>query len=177
MLQAAIERLAAAGYVHLGHDRYVRGGDRLVQALAAGRRRDDLVGLGVMAVSRLDALHVRNPLRLAAYEAALDRGELPTVAGHRLSLDDRLRGAAIEQLTCDHHLDLSAIGEAFGLDAEAHLAEPLARLAGAEPQGLIVREGPRWRVTPSGRLMIHRLAATFDAYLDAPSPQPEAPPS
>ncbi|MDX1465556.1 MAG: oxygen-independent coproporphyrinogen III oxidase [Halomonas sp.] len=168
MLQAATERLAAAGYVHLGHDRFVRGDDRLAGAVGAGRERHDLVGLGVMAVSRLETLHVRNPLRLEAYEAALDRGELPTAVGHRLSLDDRLRSAAIESLMCELLLDLAALGEAFGLDAEAHLAEPLARLARAEPQGLVVRQGLRWRVTPTGRPMIRQLAATFDAYPAAP---------
>lgn len=164
MLQAAIAMLAAAGYVHVGHDRFVRSDDRLARAAGAGRERHDLVGLGVMAVSRLETLHVRNPLRLEEYEAALDRGELPTAVGHRLSLDDRLRSAAIESLMCELLLDLAALGEAFGLDAEAHLAEPLARLALAEPQGLIVRQGPQWRVTPTGRPMIRQLAATFDAY-------------
>lgn len=168
MLQAAIERLADAGYVHVGHDRFVRGDDRLARALEAGRERHDLLGLGVMAVSRLEDLHVRNPLRLEDYEAALDRGELPTAVGHRLSLDDRLRSAAIERLMCDLHLDLAALGEAFGLDAEAHLAAPLARLARAEPQGLVVRQGPQWRVTPTGRSMIRQLVAAFDAYPAAP---------
>ncbi|TLF50473.1 oxygen-independent coproporphyrinogen III oxidase [Halomonas urmiana] len=168
MLQAAIEMLAAAGYVHLGHDRFARGDDRLARALGVGGERHDLVGLGVMAVSRLEDLHVRNPLRLEAYEDALDRGELPTAVGHRLSLEDRLRSAAIERLMRDLPLDLAALGEAFGLDAEAHLAEPLARLALAEPQGLIVRQGPQWRATPTGRLMIRQLAAAFDAYPAAP---------
>ncbi|MEQ6888639.1 oxygen-independent coproporphyrinogen III oxidase [Halomonas sp. CS7] len=168
MLQAAIAMLAAAGYMHIGHDRFVRGDDRLAKALEAGRERHDLVGLGVMAVSRLEDLHVRNPLRLEEYEASLDRGELPTAVGHRLSLDDRLRSAAIERLMCDLPLDLAALGEAFGLDAEAHLAAPLARLARAETQDLIVRQGRQWRVTPSGRPLIRQLAAAFDAYPAAP---------
>ncbi|MFG6159282.1 oxygen-independent coproporphyrinogen III oxidase [Halomonas sp. 1390] len=177
MLQAAIERLAAAGYVHLGHDRFVRGDDRLAQALEAGRERHDLVGLGVMAVSRLEALHVRNPQRLEAYEAALDRGQLPTAGGHRLSLDDRLRSAAIEQLTCDLHLDLASLGDAFGLDATAHLAEPLSRLALAEGEGLVERHGQRLLVTSAGRLVVRQLASAFDAYLPAPSPRQASPTS
>ncbi|MEQ6916981.1 oxygen-independent coproporphyrinogen III oxidase [Halomonas aquatica] len=173
MMDTAYRMLAAAGYVHLGRERFARSDDRLTKDRLAGRKceRHDLLGLGVTAVSRLEDLHVRNPLTLEAYEAALDQGRLATAAGHRLSLDDRLRGAAIETLMSELTLDLAALGDAFDLDAEAHLAEPLWRLAVAEREGLVERQDQRLLVTAKGRLLVRQLATAFDAYPLTPLPR------
>lgn len=176
MLDRALELLAAGGYVHVGRERFVRGDDRLARQAGRARGRHDLLGLGVTAVSRLEDLHVRNPLTLDAYESALDQGRLPTAVGHRLSLDDRLRRAAIETLMSELSLDLAALGDDFGLDAEHHLAEPLSRLAAAERAGLVERRGLRLSVTPAGRLRVRQLATAFDAYPPAPWPG-QAPPT
>ncbi|GAA0572788.1 oxygen-independent coproporphyrinogen III oxidase [Halomonas salifodinae] len=176
ILQDTIERLQAAGYVHIGMDHFARPDDSLAVAQRQGSLQrnfqgysshadSNLVGLGVSAISRVDDVYAQNPTALGDYEAALDDGRLATIKGLRLSFDDRLRRHAIERLMCDMALDLAALGEAFGVDAEAYLGDALTKLAPAMTDGLIIRRGPRLEVTAVGRLLIRHLAMAFDAHL------------
>ncbi|KXS39811.1 MAG: coproporphyrinogen III oxidase [Halomonadaceae bacterium T82-2] len=173
MLMDTRERLDAAGYVHIGLDHFARPDDSLVVAQREGRLHRnfqgytthgecDLVGLGVSAISHLDDCYAQNPVRLDDYEAALDAGRLPTARGLRRTADDRLRAFVIQRLMCDLALDLDAVGEHFGLDAAAYLADSLRALEPAERDGLITRHGNRLEVTPLGRLLVRHLAMAFD---------------
>ncbi|MDI5893043.1 oxygen-independent coproporphyrinogen III oxidase [Halomonas rhizosphaerae] len=174
IIDTALARLADAGYVHIGMELFARPEDPLAAAQARGLLSRNLngysalapcdhLGLGVGAQSRLGGIATRNPMALDDYEARLDAGQLPVERGRRLTDDDRLRARAIERLMCDMRLDLAALGQEFGLDAGAHLSDALARLASAERDGLVKRRGQRLEVTPTGRLLVHRLAAAFDA--------------
>ncbi|WP_373182065.1 oxygen-independent coproporphyrinogen III oxidase [Halomonas campaniensis] len=175
ILLDARQRLEADGYVAIGMGQYARPGDSLAIARANGTlRRDPLgytphgpadhIGLGVAAVSQLEEVLARNPESLAAYEAALDAGRLPTSRGIRLTADDRLRGDAIERLLCGMALDLETLSTAHGVDAEASLADALQRLEPLRRDGLLERHGSRLVATAAGELLIHRLAMAFDAY-------------
>ncbi|MDR9439461.1 MAG: oxygen-independent coproporphyrinogen III oxidase [Halomonas sp.] len=174
ILDTALSMLADAGYVHIGMEVFARPDDPLAKAQARGRLSRSLngysalapcdhLGLGVGALSRLGGIAARNPMTLSDYETRLDASQLPVERGLRLTDDDRLRAHAIEHLMCDMRLDLDDLGQAFDLDAGMHLADALARLAPAERDGLVKRHGQRLEVTPGGRLLVHRLAATFDA--------------
>lgn len=175
ILDTALAMLADAGYVHIGMELFVRPEEPLASAQARGLLSRSLngysalapcdhLGLGVGALTRLSGIAARNPMTLGDYEARLDAGHLPVARGRRLTDDDRLRARAIERLMCDMRLDLAALGQEFGLDAGARLADALTRLASAERDGLVKRRGQRLEVTPAGRLLVHRLAAAFDAH-------------
>lgn len=174
MLETALSMLSSAGYVHIGMEAFARRDDSLAKAQARGQLSRGLngysalapcdeLGLGVGALSRLDGIATRNPTSLGDYERRLDAGHLPVERGLRLTDDDRLRACAIERLMCDMSLDLGALGQEFKLDAGAHLHDALARLVPAEQDGLVRRVDQRLEVTPLGRLLVHRLAAAFDA--------------
>lgn len=175
ILMESRERLEAEGYVAIGMGQFARPTDSLARARAAGRLARgplgftphgcaDHIGLGLAAISRVDALYARNPETLAAYEAALDQAHLPTSRGVHLSADDRLRGDAIERLLCDQSLDLTALGERHGVDAVATLADTLERMRPLLRDGLVEHHGRRLTVTRAGELLAHRLAMAFDAY-------------
>nr|WP_163558634.1 oxygen-independent coproporphyrinogen III oxidase [Halomonas sp. NO4] len=180
ILRTTLAQLTAAGYVHIGLDQFARPDDSLAVAQHQGRlsRRfqgytshqpqGDLLGLGVSAFSRIDDVYSRNPEKLAAYEAALDASHLPIARGMRLTFDDRVRRHAIERLLCDMALDLDALGERFGLDAERYFAETLRGLEGPRHDGLLERHGSRLLVTPLGRLRAQHLARAFAAPLAPP---------
>ncbi|MDZ7854036.1 MAG: oxygen-independent coproporphyrinogen III oxidase [Halomonas sp.] len=174
ILDTALSMLADAGYAHIGMEVFARPEDPLATAQAQGKLSRNLdgysalppcdhVGLGLGALSRLGDCVTRNPMALGDYEARLDAGRLPVERGQRLTDDDHLRARAIERLMCDMCLDLTALGKEFGLDADRYLSDALARLAPAERDGLVRRREQRIEVTPTGRLLVHRLAAAFDA--------------
>ena len=111
LLQLAIAKLSAAGYVHIGMDHFALPDDDLAIARAqGGLHRNfmgytthgdcDLVGLGVSAISHVGDTFSQNPRDLPSWEIAIDGGKLPTWRGLRLDADDVLRADLIQQLMC-----------------------------------------------------------------------------
>ncbi|MGM0520464.1 MAG: oxygen-independent coproporphyrinogen III oxidase [Pseudomonadota bacterium] len=176
ILHTTIDMLTQAGYVHIGMDHFARPDDSLAVAQREGtlqrnfqgyssHAQCDLVGLGVSAISRVNDVYAQNPTDLARYEQALDAGQLATVKGLRLSQDDLIRRDVIERLMCDMQIDFAAISKRWNIDAPRYFADTIARLEGAERDGLVVHEGDTLRATPIGRLLIRHLAMAFDAHL------------
>ena len=176
ILRATIEKLTAAGYIHIGMDHFAKPNDSLAIAQANGtlqrnfqgyssHAQCDLIGLGVSAISRIDDIYAQNPTDLASYEAALDQGHLPTAKGVRLTRDDLIRADVIERLMCDMQLDLAAVGQHWKINAFGYFTDALEKLRTAERDGLITWQGDTLSATPMGRLLIRHLAMAFDTYL------------
>jgi oxygen-independent coproporphyrinogen-3 oxidase len=166
LMVTTLERLVAAGYVHLGQGHFSRPDDSLALAQEQGRLALDLqgyaieasggiqLGLGVAAISRVDDVYARNALTLRGYERALDAGRLATICGLELGTDESLRRDAIERLVCDMAIDTRQFGDAFGDDGDASLAI-------LEHDGLLTRQGQRFVVTPAGRILIGDIIQAF----------------
>ncbi|WP_136066227.1 oxygen-independent coproporphyrinogen III oxidase [Modicisalibacter radicis] len=180
ILETSHQRLAAAGYVHIGLEHYARADDSLAVAQHEGRLQHnfhgytthghcDLVGLGVSAISQLDDCYARNATRMNDYAASLDAGRLATRRGLRLSFDGRIRRFVIQRLICDLRLDLGEVSERFAIDAPDYFAEALEALEPARRDGLLQRDGATLDVTASGHLLLRHLAMPFGA---RPSAEP-----
>jgi oxygen-independent coproporphyrinogen-3 oxidase len=165
----AIEGFTAAGYAWVGLDHFVRPGDPLARAAATGTLYRNfngyttmpathLVAVGMSAIGEVAGWQVQNDAELPGWHAAIERGELATVRGHRLTDDDYRRRAAILSLMCDLTLPAS---RAAGLERE------VARLAAYAADGLVEHDGADLRVTPLGRVFLRTLCTAFDAYLPA----------
>lgn len=160
-----LERLVAAGYVHIGLGHFARPDDSLVRAQAQGSLAIDLhgyaltrsevqLGLGVAALSRVGDVYARNALSLDGYESALDAGRLAIACGLQLGSDERRRRRVIERLACDMALDLEWFGDAFGVTG-------YARLTSLEADGLLERRGQALVVTPTGRGLFGDIIQAF----------------
>ncbi len=169
LFRAAVTEFGRAGYVHLGMDHFALPDDELALALDRGtlhrnfqgytvRRADDLLGLGVSAISDLAGCYAQNEKELERYEAAARAGRLATVRGYLLSEDDRARRRAIQTIMCGGRLPAD-LARRFAADVE--------RLAPLERKGLVRRdpETGEVAVTPLGRVFVRNIAMVFDAYL------------
>jgi oxygen-independent coproporphyrinogen-3 oxidase len=168
----ALFRLAAqtflqAGYVHLGMDHFAKPEDDLAQAQAAGslhrnfqgytvRHADDLVGLGISAISDLAETYAQNAKDLGDYEDALARGELPTQRGYALQPEEVSRRTAIMALMT---------GSPLPPDFARDFAPELETLGPLEADGLVERTPEGIRVTPVGRFFLRNVAMHFDPTL------------
>ncbi len=171
----AIEGLVLAGYSWIGLDHFAKVDDTLARAARAGRLHRNfngyttmpaaqLIGVGMSAIGEVGGVLLQNHASLAGWHAAIERGELATVRGHRLTEDDRRRRAAIVSLMCTLELPLSLAG---GLDDE------LKRLLAFAEDGLVERRADAVVVTPVGRYFLRTLCTAFDAYLAvAPAGRP-----
>ncbi len=175
--QAAHARalILAAGYEAVGIDHFVRPGDPLHGACRAGRlergfegyRVADgaaLIGLGASAIGALPQGYVQNEPGTAPYLRQIEAGGLATRRGHALSLDDRIRRAAVFQILCAGALDLDALTQRFG-DFVKPISEAARRLTARAPAGSLVPWRGGFRVAPDWIGHARLIAAEFDAYL------------
>jgi oxygen-independent coproporphyrinogen-3 oxidase len=175
--QVIASTLQDAGYLHIGMDHYVLPDDELALAQAEGRLQrnfqgyslhmaDDLLGLGVSAISQLGDFYLQNDRELASYQAALDQNRLPLVKGCRIDREDRLRRHVIMSLITELQLDTADCEQQFGIDFRQHFARELTRLEPMLADGLISDSAGTLRVTSRGRPFLRNICMPFDAYLD-----------
>ena len=176
LMKVALERLCAAGYVHIGMDHFAKPGDELAVTQRQGRlTRDfqgysaggecDLLGLGVSAIGKVGPTYVQNVKALDQYYAALDLGELPVLRGIELTPDDLVRRAVIQALACQFEVSKESISLAYLVDFDRYFAGELAALARLEADGLVVMDRDWIQVTPRGRLLVRAVCMVFDKYL------------
>jgi len=180
LLQLAIGKLTAAGYVYIGMDHFALPDDDLAVAQARGglhrnfmgyttHADSDLVGLGVSAISHVGDSFSQNPRDLASWQIALDEGRLPVFRGMRLDEDDQLRADLIQALMCQGEIPVRALERRYGVDFGAYFADALDKLQPLVEDGLVRVDRDRIAVTARGRLLLRNIAMCFDRYLDQPA--------
>jgi oxygen-independent coproporphyrinogen-3 oxidase len=180
LLQLAIEKLTAAGYLYIGMDHFALPDDELALAQARGglhrnfmgyttHADSDLVGLGVSAISHIGDSFSQNPRDLPSWQAALDDGRLPVFRGMRLGEDDQLRADVIQSLMCQGEIPVAALERRYAIDFAEYFSNALDRLAPLAEDGLVRVEEQRIAVTARGRLLLRNIAMCFDRYLEQPA--------
>jgi oxygen-independent coproporphyrinogen-3 oxidase len=176
LLELAVKRLTAAGYVYIGMDHFALPDDALAVAQRQGRlRRDfqgysagsesDLIGLGVSAIGSVGPTYSQNHRTLPSYYESLDRGQLPILRGIELTADDLLRRHVIQSLMCHFALSKEAVEIAYLIDFDRYFAAELEDLREFEALGLVVNEDGWLTVSPRGRFVIRNIGMVFDRYL------------
>jgi oxygen-independent coproporphyrinogen-3 oxidase len=173
---AAAARLETKGYRRIGLDHFCRSDDPMAGAANGATLKrnfqgyttdpaDALIGFGASAISSLPDGHAQNAVPLGRYAEAIGENRLATVRGAPLTADDRLRGAVIERLMCDLHVDLAERSEAHGAGAD-YFAGELHALHDMGADGLVELEGAEVSVTEAGRPFLRTICAVFDAYFE-----------
>ncbi len=176
--EAAATAILARGYVPVGIDHFARPGDPLAEAARKGGLSRGccgymavaptaLIGFGASSISRFPQGYVQNTLQTNAYRARIAAGEGAGRRGIAFSLEDRVRGRAIERLMCDFRFDLDALRAEFGDFAgllERGMAEAADRFGGA-----VRRRGAVLEIVSDGPLLARLVAQTFDAYPARPA--------
>ena len=176
LLVRAIARFEAAGYVHIGLDHFARADSTLAAAARqhritrtfqgyVERRADTILGVGVSAISSTPQAYWQNHGDLAHWQADIAATRLPVARGYALDADDCARREVISRLMCDGEVDLSALGETHGIDAEMYFARELRDLG--ELDGLASWDGDLHRIETSslGKLLVRNVCMVFDRYL------------
>jgi oxygen-independent coproporphyrinogen-3 oxidase len=178
--------LTSAGYHHIGLDHYVLPGDDLALAQRQGRLQrnfqgysvqmaDDLVGLGVSAISQVGNFYLQNETNIDAYYAHLQQGESPLWRGLEVSAEDHLRRHVIMQLICNLYLDFSDCETRFDIDFATHFSAELSTLQGMSDDGLLCIEDGAIRVEELGRPFLRNICMIFDQFLAIESQGPQKP--
>lgn len=111
MAAMGFERLLGAGYQAIGFDHFALPADPLAVTARQGKLRRNfqgftedqataLIGMGASAISSFPGLLAQNEKNSGRYRMMLSQGELTATRGKRRSIEDRRRGAIIEELLC-----------------------------------------------------------------------------
>lgn len=163
--------LLERGYVELGMDHFAKPHDGLARAAARGtmhrnfqgyteRRTTALLGLGVSAISETPGCYHQNEKVITVYERRIQKGEIPTLRGHRLSSDDVRRREKILKLMTTFRVELDPDEVA---DAQGFLAPMLK-------DGIVSIEDGELRLPVHGRAFLRNIAAFFDLRLRTSQP-------
>jgi len=183
LLLLGIEKLTAAGYIHIGLDHFAKVGSRLAVAAEEGRMvrtfqgyvehcADAIIGLGVTAISSTPRMHWQNRSELPAWQNAIAARRLPVERGFVLDTDDQARAALINRLMCDGSVDLSRLGRDYQLDPESYFARELQSLA--QLGELAAYDGTSHTITTTsiGKLLVRNVCMVFDRYHKAAATEP-----
>ena len=176
MLKLIIDRLTEAGYAYIGMDHFAKPGDELTKALRertlhrnfqgySTRAEADMFAMGVTSISKLAGAYAQNLKSLAAYEAALNEGRLPTAIGLKFSHDDLLRQHVITEIMCNNRILKRDVEQKFGITFDSYFADVPEKLNEFALDGLVSLQPDRIEVSEAGRLVIRNIAMAFDAYL------------
>lgn len=170
--------LKDAGYRYIGMDHYVLPEDELALAQKEGRLQrnfqgyslqmaEDLLGLGVSAISQIGDYYLQNERDLASYYRLIDNTGIATTKGYRVNDSDKLRRHIIMSIISDMKLDILECNQQFRIDFSKLFATQLKALRPMEADGLVSITEQEIAVTIKGRPFLRNICMPFDAYLDA----------
>ena len=106
---------------------------------------------------------MQNDPQPATSQIRIENGGLASRRGCTLSLDDRIRRDAIEEILTQFRLDLDRLTETYGDFTEA-LRETVTGLLAAAPEGALEPWQGGFRIAGASRSRIRLIAAEFDSY-------------
>ena len=163
--------LEEAGYREIGMDHFALPTDSLWAASVEGklhrnfmgyitRQVSPLVGLGVSSISDSWYAFTQNEKKLEDYIARVERGEIPTFRGHKLTKEDRvLRRHILNLMTC-----FETSWESADLYVP-YLETVNERLTEMRRDGLVRLRSRSCEVTVDGRAFLRNICMAFDARL------------
>lgn len=172
----AIQALGAAGYVYVGMDHFALPEDSLVTAQKNGYLQrnfqgysslpnNDLLGLGVSAISCIANTYSQNAKKLKDYTQHIEQGNFAVERGYLLSQDDAIRRAAIMTIMCQGILRFKDFNQQWNIDFNHYFAEELKKLTPLQQQGLLTVSDIELQVSTLGWHFVRAVAMVFDGYL------------
>ncbi|MCB6183618.1 oxygen-independent coproporphyrinogen III oxidase [Leeia sp. TBRC 13508] len=176
ILNLAIQKLTAAGYIYIGMDHFALPNDELAIAQTAGTLHRnfqgysthddiDMLALGVSAISKIGTSYSQNVKTTEEYYAALDKGTLPLYRGMDLTEEDVLRRDLIQRLMCDFEVDIQLLEKKYGISYLDFFSAEQTQLQQLAKDGLLSISKEAVYVQPKGRLLIRNIAMVFDQHL------------
>ncbi|AHZ83808.1 oxygen-independent coproporphyrinogen III oxidase [Bdellovibrio bacteriovorus] len=165
--------LIEGGYVEVGMDHFALPTDNLCIAMNEKRlhrnfmgytdqRTDVLLGMGVSSISETPYSFHQNEKVLPLYEAALNEGRLPTLRGHILTEEDKVRREQILNLMTN--FEVPFVSEAQENQSKEFLAEMIK-------DELVEIKDHKLMVNEAGRPFLRNACAFFDERLKTKQPQ------
>jgi oxygen-independent coproporphyrinogen III oxidase len=153
----SLERLDAAGYRQYEISNVARPGRESRHNLKYWQD-GEWIGFGCGAHSTIAGVRSRNVAGTEEYISRVQAGEGATIERRSLTREERLEDALFTGLRLADGIDIEDVGRRYGVDVWARFGTNLAPFVA---ERLLVREGPRLRLTRDGMLLANEIMAVF----------------
>ena len=176
LIETSVARITRSGYKQIGIDLFARKNDPLFKAKVQGTltkgllgyapiQQQDVLGLGVSAVTCLGNMVVQNTNEFPEYNAAIGENRLPIEASYQYDTHDRIRAAFISQLICQGFVDFSILDNDFDIDSRSYLTDRIAELDLMVKDGLIALTDQGISITKTGELLLRPICMVLDHWM------------
>lgn len=182
MLEASCKLLVQRGYAAIGIDHYALPTDELALAESAKTLHRNFQGyctlektgqvyaFGSSAISQLAGGYFQNHKSSTDYVRAINESGFAVERGYLLTDTDKLVRDIINQIMCNHYVNLESLAEMHGIGL-ADLLETChfdqSAMDELQADGLAVFDGKTIEVLPAGYYFTRNLAMLFDPQLTA----------
>jgi oxygen-independent coproporphyrinogen-3 oxidase len=153
----SLERLDAAGYRQYEISNVARPGRESRHNLKYWQD-GEWIGFGCGAHSTIAGVRSRNVAGTNDYIARVQAGDVATIERRQLTREEQLEDALFTGLRLSDGIDIEDVGRRYGVDVWARFGTNLAPFVA---ERLLVREGPRLRLTRDGMLLANEIMAVF----------------
>jgi oxygen-independent coproporphyrinogen-3 oxidase len=153
----SLERLDAAGYRQYEISNVARPGRESRHNLKYWQD-GEWIGFGCGAHSTIAGTRSRNIAGTEDYIARVRSGESTTLERRELTPEERLEDALFTGLRLSEGMDIEEVGRRYAVDVWDRFGTDLAPFVA---ERLLVREGPRLRLTRDGMLLANEIMAVF----------------
>lgn len=176
LLAVIHEELQEAGYIRTGFECYSLPGSPMTRAFETGEShygasghqpggKVNFLSVGSSSMSNLGQdYYAQNFYDLKSYKKSLEKGNLPTFRGMKLSEDDKVRQHATQQIRSFFCLDYENFREVYGIDFKSYFKDEVDYLQEFQSDGLLVIEEKRIVLTEIGRDFVQTIMNVFDVY-------------
>jgi oxygen-independent coproporphyrinogen-3 oxidase len=180
MYEAAYSLMTQNGYEAIGMDHYANASDELTmarrnkqlhrnfQGYCTRRTTGQVYAFGVTGISQLEGIYAQNTKSIDEYIATINKGELTTIKGYALTLEQIVVREVITELMCNEQIVWSHLGEILGMTSEevkSHTTYNAELLQQFADDGIITLSDEKIQITEDGQLFIRNVAASFDPLL------------
>jgi len=177
ILKLTVEKLTNARYIFIGMDHFAKSEDEMAVALHEKKMYRnfqgystnsgcDIYAFGVTAISQLENVYAQNWKSEKDYFSAIDKNQLPTWKGYRLSKDDLIRRTVIMKLMCDFELNIPKVNDELQINFNEYFSFGLENLKKMCEDGLVEIKNDSIKVSEMGRLLIRNIAMNFDGFIE-----------
>ena len=176
LLEVIHKKLKAAGYIRTGFECYSLPDDSMTKAFEEGTAhygasghqtggRVNFVAVGSSSKSNLgDDYYSQSYYDLPSYKKCLDKGELPTFRGMKLSKDDKIRQHVTQQLRSYFKIDFKQFERIFKINPKEYFNKEIKHLEEMIKDDLITVSDKGIEITKLGRDFSQNISNVFDVY-------------
>ncbi len=180
LLEVIHKKLLDGGYIRTGFECYSLPDSPMTKAFNEGEAhygasghqpggRVNFIAVGSSSMSNLgNDYYVQNFYDILSYKKALDKNFLPSFRGKKLSLDDKIRQHATQQIRSYFKIDFNNFKEQFDIDFKKYFVDEIKQLDDMINDGLLELTDKNIVLSEIGKDFVQNIMNVFDKY-DPPS--------